>query len=179
MGVELARTAYLRGADVELWMGRSAAPLPPYLKVWWFESTGDLLSRVEEIDHDIIAVPAAIADYVPERKEGKVPSGSDAWTVELRPNERVLQRIRDASRATLIGFKLESGVGREELVKRAGKRLDELNLDYIVANEWQDVKPGHTAGVVLNGEGGRLELEGSKREVAASVWGAVLNGLSG
>ncbi|MEE9173618.1 MAG: hypothetical protein V3U30_01420, partial [Thermoplasmata archaeon] len=79
----------------------------------------------------------------------------------------------------LIGFKLESGVGRKELVSRAQKRLEELRLDYIVANAWEDVKPGYTEVVLLSGEGGRQELTGSKREVAAGLWGAVLNGLGG
>ncbi|MFQ6012363.1 MAG: bifunctional phosphopantothenoylcysteine decarboxylase/phosphopantothenate--cysteine ligase CoaBC [Thermoplasmata archaeon] len=177
MGVELARAAYLRGADVELWLGGAFSPIPSYMKAWRFESTEDLLGRVPEIDHDLCAVPAAIADYVPERAEGKVPSGSPSWTVEMHPNERVLERIRDAFAGTLIGFKLESGVGPKELVKRARKRLDELKLDYIVANEWQDVKPGHTAAVLLNGQGVQRELEGSKREVASGLWGAVLDGL--
>ncbi|MEE9592493.1 MAG: bifunctional phosphopantothenoylcysteine decarboxylase/phosphopantothenate--cysteine ligase CoaBC, partial [Thermoplasmata archaeon] len=80
---------------------------------------------------------------------------------------------------TLIGFKLESGVGRKELVNRAKGRLEELKLDYVVANEWQDVKPGYTETVLLDGTAGRQELKGSKREVAAGLWGAVLGGLAG
>ncbi|MFQ5986396.1 MAG: bifunctional phosphopantothenoylcysteine decarboxylase/phosphopantothenate--cysteine ligase CoaBC [Thermoplasmata archaeon] len=179
MGVELARAAFLRGADAELWLGRAIAPVPPYLKAWRFEATEELLERVPQMDHDLVAVPAAIADYIPERSEGKVPSGSPHWTVEMQPNDRVLKHIRDAFRGTLIGFKLESGIGRKELVSRAKKRLEELKLDYIVANEWQDVKPGYTEAVLLSDEGGRQELKGSKRDVAADLWGAVLNGLRG
>ncbi len=178
MGVELARAAFLRGADAELWMGEASARIPPFLKAWRFEDTEGLLARVSEIDHEIVAVPAAIADYLPERAEGKVPSGTPSWTVKLHPNARVLKRIRDAFQGTLIGFKLESGVGRKELVIRAKKRLEELKLDYIVANEWQDVKPGYTEAVLLNGQGGHQELRGSKREVAAGLWGAVLDGLA-
>jgi phosphopantothenoylcysteine decarboxylase/phosphopantothenate--cysteine ligase len=179
MGVELARAAFLRGADVDLWLGHASSSAPSYVRAWRFESTEELLGRVSEIDHDICAVPAAIGDYLPERAEGKVPSGSSSWTLELRPNDRVLERIRDAFSGTLIGFKLESGVGRKELVSRAKRRLEELKLDYIVANEWQDVKPGYTEAVILDGTAGRQELKGSKREVAASLWGAVLGGLAG
>ncbi|MFQ5907954.1 MAG: bifunctional phosphopantothenoylcysteine decarboxylase/phosphopantothenate--cysteine ligase CoaBC [Thermoplasmata archaeon] len=179
MGIELARSAFLRGADVELWLGQASSAVPSYLSAWGFETTEELLGRVSEIDHDLCAVPAAIGDYVPEPVEGKVPSGSPSWTVELRPNDRVLERIRDAFSGTLIGFKLESGVGRKELVSRAKGRLEELKLDYMVANEWQDVKPGYTEAVLLNGSGDRQELRGSKREVAASLWGAVLGGLAG
>ncbi|MFQ5920213.1 MAG: bifunctional phosphopantothenoylcysteine decarboxylase/phosphopantothenate--cysteine ligase CoaBC, partial [Thermoplasmata archaeon] len=136
MGAELARAAFLRGADVELWLGGASSRGPAYLKAWHFEATEELLERVPEIDHDLVVVPAAIADYLPERAEGKVPSGSPTWTVNMRPNARVLERIRDAFSGTLIGFKLESGVGRKELVSRAKKRQEELKLDYIVANEW-------------------------------------------
>ncbi len=179
MGVELARAAFLRGAEAELWMGDASATAPSFLKVWRFEETEHLLERVPAIDHEIVAVPAAIADYLPERAKGKVPSGSPTWTVKLRPNAHVLERIRDVFDGTLIGFKLESGVGRKELVSRAQKRMEELRLDYIVANAWEDVKPGYTEVVLLSSEGGRQELTGSKREVAAGLWGAVLNGLGG
>ncbi|MFQ5919923.1 MAG: bifunctional phosphopantothenoylcysteine decarboxylase/phosphopantothenate--cysteine ligase CoaBC, partial [Thermoplasmata archaeon] len=178
MGVELARAAFLRGADAELWMGEASVRVPSYLKAWRFEETEALLEHISEIDHEIVAVPAAIADYLPERAEGKVASGSSAWTVKLRPNARVLERIRDVFQGILIGFKLESGVSRKELVDRARKRLGELKLEYMVANEWQDVKPGYIEVVLLN-EQGRQDLKGSKREVAAGLWGAVLDGLGG
>lgn len=179
MGVELARAAFLRGAEVELWMGGAPSQTSPYLNTWPFETTEELLERVPEIDHDLVVVPAAVADYLPERADGKVPSGSPAWNVKLRPNVRVLERIRAIFQGTLIGFKLESGIGRKELVTRAQKRLKELKLDYIVANEWQDVKPGYTEAVLLSSKGVRQELKGSKRAVAAGLWGAVLDGLAG
>lgn len=178
-GVELARSAFLRGADVELWMGRCSFSIPLFLKTWRFESTDDLLSKVEDIDHDICAVPAAITDYVPERKRGKIPSGLETLMVEMKPNVRVLERIREEYRGTLIGFKLESGVKREELMKRAKGRLKAMDLDYMVANEMSRVKEGHADWAVIDREGRIETFKGSKREASWGLWSAVLHGIEG
>lgn len=175
-GVELARAAFLRGADVDLWMGRCSVPLPPYLRTARFATTGDLLSRLEAVDHDIVAVPAAVADYVPERAEGKIPSGQKDLTLPLRPNERVLEGIRAAFDGVLVGFKLEAGVDRKELVRRARKRLEEWKADFVVANDARAVKPGATEAVLLDAEGRERPLQGTKREVAWALWEAILHG---
>ncbi len=173
-GIELARSAFLRGADVDLWMGESSFPIPSYLRSWRFLSTADLLSRVAEIDHDICAVPAAISDYVPARKKGKMPSNLEDLRVELKPNVRVLERIRKSFKGTLIGFKLESGVKREELIRRAEARLRELGLDYMVANDMVRVKEGYADWAVIPRKGKVEGLKGSKRDVSRNLWDAVL-----
>lgn len=178
-GVELARAAFLRGAEVDLWMGRSTHPLPPPLRAWRFQTLDDLLAKVEGVDHDLVAVPAALSDYVPERREGKIPSTKDALALELAPGPRVLTRLRKAVRGTLVGFKLESGVARKELVKRATARLEELDLDFIVGNDRGKVKEGATEVVLVDRKGRWREFKGTKRAVADALWSAILHGLEG
>jgi phosphopantothenoylcysteine decarboxylase/phosphopantothenate--cysteine ligase len=178
-GVELARAAFLRGADVDLWMGRSSVSLPPYLRTWRFRTTEELASRVGDVDHDFCLVPAAISDYLPEMKEGKIPSGLESLKLELRPNVSVLSRIREGYEGTLVGFKLEAGVSPEELAKRAVDRLRKLSLDFIVANDVRQVKQGHTAVLLIDREGQQRKFEGTKREVAWNLWSAILHGLEG
>ncbi len=134
---------------------------------------------MEKIDHDLCAVPAAIADYVPEKKTGKIPSTLEALTVNMKPNVRVLERIRKRFDGTLIGFKLESGVKREELIKRAKARLKGLDLDYVVANDMVKVKKGYADWAVIRRQGEVEGLKGSKREASWKLWDVVLHGLEG
>ena len=75
MSVELAKRAFERGADVELWMGGCSVELPDYIPTRRFETVSDLVSMVEGIDHDAVLVPAALADFAPhDIASGKIPS---------------------------------------------------------------------------------------------------------
>src|SRR6184192_4581464 len=74
-GIELAKTAFEHGANVELWLGRHETPVPPWLPFQTFETTGDLVSMAEKADADVCVVPAAVADFTPShRQTGKIPS---------------------------------------------------------------------------------------------------------
>jgi phosphopantothenoylcysteine decarboxylase/phosphopantothenate--cysteine ligase len=178
-GIELATAAFIRGADVDLWMGRCSVSIPPYLRTWRFRTVKELLGKVEEVDHDLCLVPAAIADYAPEKKEGKIPSGMESLRLELKPSPRILTKIREGYDGTLVGFKLESGIGRKELAKRAADRLKEFNLDFVVANDTSWVKEGYTEVLLMDREGTQSEFKGSKREVAWNLWSAILHGIEG
>ena len=166
--VELARAAYLRGAAVELWMGRCSVPLPAFLPTRRFTTVTSLLDMVKDIDHEMVLVPAALADYAPEPQPGKIPSGKKELTLSLKAVPKVLEAIRK-KKVKLIAFKAEHGVGEAELVKRAKAKLDSIPLEMIVANDLQDVKPGETKVIMLRQNGRRSKACGSKASVANDV----------
>src|SRR2546425_10175 len=56
-GVELAKAAFEKGADVELWLGRHHTVAPHYIPTRTFETTEDLLRLAESLDADICVVP--------------------------------------------------------------------------------------------------------------------------
>ncbi len=178
-GVELARAAFLRAAEVDVWMGRSTHPVPSYLRSWRYRTLEELTTKAQEADHDVVVVPAALSDYVPERQEGKIPSTEKALTLELMPGPRILTELRKTDTGTLVGFKLESGVGTKELVERATTRLQELDLDYIVGNDKGKVKEGATEVVLVDRKGRWREFKVTKRAVADALWSAILHGLKG
>lgn len=134
-GVELAQSAYERGAEVELWMGRCQVQLPKYIPAKRFESTQKLLKMTDEIDHDIVLIPAAISDYTLEKKSGKIPSERDELTLKLHPNPKIIQKIRKKSDCILVGFKAEFDISEDELINRASSRMKETKLDLVVAND--------------------------------------------
>jgi phosphopantothenoylcysteine decarboxylase/phosphopantothenate--cysteine ligase len=134
-GVELAKNAFERGAEVELWMGQCEVELPGYIPITRFESTKELSKMTDNIDHDIVIVPAAISDYSPDRTKGKIPSGKEETDLKLKPNPKIIQKIRKKSHCILVGFKAEFEISEDDLLSRAKVRMRESDLDLIVAND--------------------------------------------
>jgi len=104
-----------------------------------FGSAADLLQRCTRLCHDhqfqAVVFAAAVADYAPEPVQGKVSSSLDEWLLRLVPTPKVVDVIpRLAPHAVLVGFKLESGVSREELVRRARRTGKRCQARFMVAN---------------------------------------------
>ena len=176
-GVALALAAFERGADVWLWLGRHEVPVPGFLAVTPFATTADLERMVQDLDCDYCLVPAAIADYRPRRVKGKIPSGKGALTVDFEGTPSILAAIRKRSGCVLVGFKLESGVGAAELVRRSKARIKERGLAFIVANDLAKVRGERTSIVVVDTKGRTKAFAGPKALAADMIWEAVLHGL--
>ena len=167
MAVELAKRAFERGADVELWMGGCSVQLPDYIPTKRFETVADLISMVRTIDHDAVLVPAALADFFPhEVATGKIPS-DQGFGLELDPVPKVLPLIRTKC-DVVIGFKAESGLTRAELSERARSRLEMYNLAAVVANDIDVVgRTSSSATLVTRTE--TKDISGTKAEVSDAI----------
>lgn len=178
-GVELARSAYEHGADVELWMGRHEVDVPSWLPANSFDTTADLAAMVAGAHADICLVPAAISDFSPKQRKGKIPSREGALTLDLEPTPKVLAALRKATKGTLVGFKAESGVTPAELKAKAMALLKEADLDLVVANDVAAVQREATAITIFDRKGRSATFAGSKSLAAEQVWRAILHGVPG
>ncbi len=178
-GVELAKVAYEHGATVELWIGRHEVPVPPWIPVTSFETTTDLARMAAKADADITLVPAAVADFAPRKRKGKIPSREGPLTLDLEPTPKVLKALRKGTHKVLVGFKAEAGVGAEELKERAMDLLEESNLDLVVANDVTKVRADRTTITIFDRKGRSATFEGSKALAAERIWRAVLHGVTG
>ncbi len=178
-GVELAKTAFERGADVELWMGRHEGVLPPWIPTKAFESTAELAKLAESARADICVVPAAVADFAPKKAKGKIPSRDGPLTLHLEPTEKILAEFRKRTKGTLVGFKAEAGVTAAELKAKAMALLKEAGLDVVVANDVKRMKGDATAILILDRKGRAETFEGPKSLAADRIWRAVLHGIPG
>jgi len=165
-GVELARAAYERGADVELWMGRCEAELPEYIKTARFTSFESLAAMTKRIQHHIVLFPAAVSDYSPKKVEGKITSNKDRLTVALRRNPKLIDRMK---RRFVVGFKAQAKMKDDELAKSALELLTRSKCSLVVANSIENVKKGLTKVLVVSRDGSAEKLEGTKSEVADRI----------
>ncbi|MFX0026100.1 MAG: bifunctional phosphopantothenoylcysteine decarboxylase/phosphopantothenate--cysteine ligase CoaBC [Candidatus Hermodarchaeota archaeon] len=142
MGIELAKEAAARGADVLLIAGECMVKIPEYINTTNVETTDDFINAVKtelsSKDYDMFISAAAISDYKPiERIEGKISSDE---VKELQVNMRLTPKIIDEARRKnyktyIVGFKAETNVSRTQLIDRAYKRLLKSEIELIVAND--------------------------------------------
>jgi phosphopantothenoylcysteine decarboxylase/phosphopantothenate--cysteine ligase len=178
MGVELAKDAYERGAEVELWLGRAEVNSPGIFKLKRFSSVSDLVKLVGSIRCDFCAVPAAISDFRPKKRRGKISSGEKSLSIELTPTPKIVDLIRKKSKKIgIIGFKLESGLSRSELKKKALEKLKSSNLDLIVANDVRNVGQDSGKIVLVGKSGDSKSLSGTKATLAHQIWSAAIHGI--
>jgi len=142
MGIELAKEASARGAEVLLIAGKCMVKIPEYIKTLHVVSTEDFIKTVKDElaynSYDFFISAAAISDYKPvECIEGKISSDN---VQSLQVNMMLTPKIIDVARRKdynlfIVGFKAETNVSKSELINRAYKRLKKSEIDMIVAND--------------------------------------------
>lgn len=171
MAGELARAAAARGHRVTLFLAAHApAPRSRSIRVIRFVTTADLAAvlRGRRRSPDAIAHAAAVSDYAPRPRRGKVPSGADRWSVELRPLPKLAPGLRRRHpRAMLLLFKLEAGIARARLFARAAATARAAGADAIFANRLEEVGAEHR-GWLVDPSGG-VPREASTRAAAARM----------
>lgn len=167
MAIRIAERAFERGSDIELWMGGSSVPIPEYIGTKRFETVSELTKMVKTIDHDIVIVPAALADFAPkDPMKGKLPSDGSIDLL-LDPVPKVLPLIRKKCK-TVIGFKAESGLDRKALADKARKRLLEYDLKAVVANDIDVAGKSSTSVMIITADHEK-DISGTKADVADSI----------
>ena len=175
-GIEIAKAAFEKGADVELWLGHHHGTAPAYLPAKTFETTENLVDLTDALWADVCVVPAAISDFAPVKVKGKIPSRKGGITLDLQPTPKVLPALRKGAKV-LVGFKAEAGVSAADLKSRAMALLREAGLDLVVANDVARVGKAKTSILILDRKGRGEAFEGTKALAAERIWRAVVHGL--
>jgi phosphopantothenoylcysteine decarboxylase/phosphopantothenate--cysteine ligase len=142
MGIEIAKEAAARGAEVILIAGECRAKLPEYIETIHVISTDDFIKAVkDEIsykNYDFFISAAAISDYKPiDCIEGKISSDN---VEEIHLNMKLTPKIINVARKKdynlfIVAFKAETNVSRTDLINKAYDRLIKSEVDLIVAND--------------------------------------------
>ena len=173
-GVELAREAYRRGADVTL-----VHPQPQGLYgITEVEavSAKDMIRSVLDgikMGCDLFISSAAISDYTVEPVDHKIKSGQEALTLTFRPAPKLTQMVREKyPDLDIIGFKAEANVDQDGLIASAKELMAKYGLSMVVAN---DVGKGgmgtrNNAVYILDRSGGETgPVTGDKQLIAGAV----------
>jgi phosphopantothenoylcysteine decarboxylase / phosphopantothenate---cysteine ligase len=140
MGYNIAKAAFLRGANVTLITGPIIESIYPEIKVIRIRSAADMKKAVQEEikNNDILIMAAAVADYKPsEVSNRKMKKEDKLGQIKLNPTDDILSSLKP-SRKKRVGFALETDNERENALKK----LKSKNLDLIVMNSLNDENSG-------------------------------------
>jgi phosphopantothenoylcysteine decarboxylase / phosphopantothenate---cysteine ligase len=187
MGLALAQAARRRGARVTVVLGPSSAVDRAGLEVLDVVTAEEMreavLSRVAKVDFFIAA--AAVSDWRPAERAAQKRKKSTGLQAEALRLERTPDVLAEAAKAVrgaahrpvLVGFAAET----ERLLENASAKLLRKGLDAIVANDVSRADAGFGVDTnvvtVLSRAGERVELSGTKAEVAERLWDFVLASL--
>lgn len=148
MGYALAKSCMLRGADVTLITGKVNLEPPMFVNVINTISANDMLEAVTDNfeNQDIVIMAAAVADYRPsEPSDEKVKKKDGEMSIKLERTEDILKTLGEKkTNQFLCGFSMET----ENLIENSKKKLENKNLDMIVANNLKT--PGAGFGTDTN-----------------------------
>jgi phosphopantothenoylcysteine decarboxylase/phosphopantothenate--cysteine ligase len=148
MGLEIAKEAFIQGADVTFVTGRVEIHIPKLFKRVRVESTEEMRNELVKLlpENDVFVSAAAVSDFTVERISGvsrdKISSEED-FNLHLTPVSKIINIVKDINpEIFLVGFKAEYNVSEDELISSARKRMKTSKADLMVANDVSSVDAG-------------------------------------
>jgi len=175
MGFALAEAGRALGAEVTLVHGPTEVPVPAGVEAVPVVSAEEMLAalRASLPACDLLVMAAAVGDLrFPEVLPGKLPKGElpAALAVEETPDLLAALAADKQPTQRFVGFAAESG----DIEAHALAKLRRKGMDLVVANDI--TAPGigfaaeENAATLLDGDGGRWELERTdKRTLARQI----------
>jgi len=135
MGIAIARSSFIRGADVKVILGPGSVKIPSYIDVVKVRSAEEMSQAVQQHFEwcDYFMSSSAVADYTPvTRLENKMKKGVGNLSLEMKRTKDILQSIQKIknTKQKVIGFSVET----ENLIENSRKKLIRKKMDLIVAN---------------------------------------------
>ena len=139
-GVLLASELITAGAKVTLIYGPGKESPPKGAKVVNIQTLQEMFNAVKKEmkkKFDIVIMAAAASDYTPEKSSAtKIKSNLDKIVLKLKRAPKIIDEIKKMQRDVfLVGFKAEVRISKENLVKKARKKIRESGADLIIAND--------------------------------------------
>ena len=179
MGYYIAEEARDRGADVTLVSGPTSLKPPSGVNVINITTNEEMKEAIFENydDSDIVIKSAAVADYkIKNYSKDKIKKGDgDLVLTFVRDNDILKLLGEKKTNQILVGFAAES----TNISENARRKLENKNLDYIVANDITSSDTGFASDdnkvVIFTKDGEEINLDKmSKRKVASKIFDTIL-----
>ena len=165
MGLELAKEAFKRGAELTVLAAKHDVHLPKAFNVIEAESNSLMREKIDMLtsSSDIFIATAAISDFAPIAREKSKISSSFDLSLDFKPVGKIIQNIKKINPDIfLVGFKAEYDISRDEMISLAKTQMRDAGTDLVVAN---DVVSDEVKDIPLN----------TKAEIAKAVFDEIEN----
>ena len=97
----------------------------------------DVTKKELKKKYDIVIMAAAVSDYTPENpSKSKIKSNKKSLVIRLKKSPKIIDYVKKYQKdVLLIGFKAETDLTKNALIKSAQKKMKESGADIIVAND--------------------------------------------
>jgi len=186
-----AFAASVRPCDITyICSGNAARPERADVKVSLTSGVESVMEAVQracaETPYDVIIHSMAISDYQVKAvldsldsrqdiREKKISSNREELVVVLKKAPKIIALLRGlAPGAVIVGFKLLSGAGEEDLIKAGGELLKKNDCDFVFANDISTINEDSHEGFLIKRDG-TYEKASGKEEIAALIAERTLN----
>jgi phosphopantothenoylcysteine decarboxylase/phosphopantothenate--cysteine ligase len=170
MGKALALQAFRLGADVTIVHG-DTLPCVTNVNATTAEEMRDAV--MSELANrggtDIYISAAAISDFAPVCKAGKIKSGK-ATTIDLTPLPKLLDAVVDEYAPFTVAFKIDKNP------MAPAKAMLKKGIAFVLINQ-PETMGSATGDYQLLSKKGLLTIAGAKEDVAAEVWEQILQAI--
>ena len=138
MGLELAKEAYIRGADLKLVVANVSVEIPSVFDVIRVETSSEMNEVILNLvpDYDIFISTAAVSDFEFRQKSDKKIDSSSSLFMNLKPTTKTIRQIKKYNPDIfLVGFKAEFNISREDIIGCARKQIADAGTDLVIAND--------------------------------------------
>lgn len=138
MGLELAKEAYIRGADLKLVVANVSVEIPSVFDVIRVETSSEMNEVILNLvpDYDIFISTAAVSDFEFRQKSDKKIDSSSSLFLNLKPTTKTIRQIKKYNPDIfLVGFKAEFNISREDIIGCARKQIADAGTDLVIAND--------------------------------------------
>ena len=138
MGLELAKEAYIRGADLTLVVANVNVDIPSVFDVIHVETSSEMNEVILSLipDYDIFISAAAVSDFEFREKADKKIDSTSSLFLNLKPTTKIIRQIKKVNPDIfLVGFKAEFNISYDDIVCCARKQIADAGTDLVIAND--------------------------------------------
>ncbi len=138
MGLELAKQAYIRGANLTLVVANVSVSIPSVFDVVKVETGSEMTDVILDLvpDFDIFISTAAVSDFEFKKRSDKKIDSTKSLSLDLKPTTKIIRQIKKINPDIfLVGFKAEFNISRDEMIECARKQISDAGTDLVVTND--------------------------------------------
>ena len=179
MGLELAKEAYIRGADLTLIVAHVDVEIPSIFDIIYVNSSNEMNNAIKDIisDYDIFISTAAVSDFQPMDMGDHKFSSYSSMSLTFKPTVKIIRQIKKINPDIfLVGFKAEFNISEEQIIDCAKKQIDNAGTDMVIANDISHVGcnfgSDNNEVLIIDDEILKIPLS-SKKEIAKIIFDEV------
>lgn len=180
MGLELAKEAYIRGADLTLVVANVSVDIPTVFDVIHVETGKEMNDAILDVvsEYDIFISAAAVSDFEFKKRENKIDSSSSLF-LNLKPTTKIIRQIKKINPDIfLVGFKAEFNISHDDIINCAKKQIDDAGTDLVIANDISrngcHFGSDNNEVLIVDGSGNVLPVAlASKKEIAKAIFDVI------